>query len=231
MSRQQLAQDIAAGLAGWHQLQHVQKLGDLSGEDTARFLIAQVVNAQGRYQPATSQLPNNWGSTKKRIDIAIKPTSKVAVNWYGAIEIKWPGSSFDPHQIRLTIVQDIVRLSFVETANLNAHFLVLGGTEAAMTVLFTTPHPGAADREARRTDFEMLLSRDLADPKRKLLHSQWSSTFSEAGQRVPDTLFDGFDGRIKTELLAAECSKVGTEQVGRVFVWQCNRTRGTAEDA
>ncbi len=88
MTRGDLAFDVAAGLSGWLQLQIVQRLGGLSGEDSARLVVAQIVNAQGRYEPATSQLPPNWGSTKKRVDIALKGRSAGAETWYGAVEIK-----------------------------------------------------------------------------------------------------------------------------------------------
>jgi hypothetical protein len=229
-TRQDLASDIAAGLAGWYQLHHIQKLGELAGEDSARFIVAQIVNAQGRYAPATSQLPQNWGSTKKRVDVAIKGRTQGAANWYGAIEIKWPGSAFDAHQIRLLVVQDAMRLAFIETANLNAHFLVLGGSQATFQKLFDAPHPNAPDREDRRVAFGQLLSRDTNQRNGSLTPAVWSQRFAEAGDRLPVTVFDNFDGRLKCELLASAESQVAGNAVGKVYVWQCNRTRGTAQD-
>ena len=91
MSRQKLAAEIAAGLAGWYQLQCAQKLGDLAGEDSARFLTAQILNAQGRFAPATSQLPKNWGNTKKRVDIAIKGRSRPSRSFFSGP--RKPGTS------------------------------------------------------------------------------------------------------------------------------------------
>lgn len=228
MNRTALATRIAAGLAGWHQLQFVQNLGELSGEDSARSLVAQIINAQGRFAPATSQLPPNWGSTKKRVDVALLGRSAGAVVWYGAIEMKWPGSAFDPHQVRLQIVQDAMRLAFINTNQPNAKFLVIGGATDAITSLFDTTHPNAVDREDRRVGFGSLFSRDPGDARKHLTHERWSVLFPGAGDRTPLAAFEDFDGRLKTELLAKAESTVAGSPVGAVFVWQCNRTRGTA---
>lgn len=227
MNRPLLANQIAAGLAGWHQLQVVQKLGDLAGEDTARSLLAQIINAQGRFKPATSQLPENWGVTKRRIDIALLGRSEDPKSWYGAIEIKWPGSSFDPHLVRESVVQDVARLAFINTSNLNAKFLIIGGNTDAMELLFDSPH-NATDREERRLGFNELLSRDLASPSGHLNHSALTAAFPKATKRVPTTVIGQFNGRLKTELLAHELATVDRKEVGEVFVWQCNRTKGTA---
>jgi len=228
MSRADLANDIAAGLAGWYQLQVTQKLGDLPGEDSARFLAAQIVNAQGRFEPRTSQRPPNWGSSKKRVDLGLAGRSSNAAGWYGAIEVKWPGAAFDPHQTRLQTVQDAMRLSFIETGNVNAKLLVLGGSANALTILFDTTHPQAADREQRRQAFNDLFQRDLQHPNGMLTSAIWTQQFPGAGDRVPDGTFANFDGRLKAELLASVDASVRGQAVGHVYVWQCNRTRGTA---
>jgi hypothetical protein len=226
--RQDLASDIAAGLAGWYQLQCVQGLGGLSGEDSARLITAQVVNAQGRYAPTKSQLPRYWGAVKYRVDLAIKGRAANSSDWYGAIEIKWPGESIDRNQTRGQLVQDVVRVTFVPTNNLNAKFLVLGGTADALARLFDTPHPQAAAPEARRVALNTLLSRNLAQPSGELTYTQWSTNFPEAGDRVPPSVFGQFNGKLKCELLAAGDSMVAGASVASAYVWQCNRTRGTA---
>lgn len=226
LSRLDLASDLAAGLSGWFQLQVVQKLGDLSGEDSARLVAAQIVNAQGRYEPATSQLPKNWGATKKRVDVALKARSAGAETWYGAIEIKWPGAAFDPDQVRLHAVQDAMRVAFIETNVLNAHFLLLGGSSDSLTLLFDTAHPQAANRESRRQAFATLFSRDPNQPNGEATHAVWSQQFPEAGGRVPSTVFSGFNGKLKTKLLASAEARVGGVGRGFVYVWQCNRTKG-----
>lgn len=226
--RRALANQICAGLAGWHQLQDAQNLGGLSGEDSARLLISQIVNAQGRFSPATSQLPANWGATKKRIDVALKGRSENSSVWYGAIEVKWPGNAFDQDQVRLQLVQDAMRLTFVEATNVNAKFLVLGGSKDSIDTLFDKVHRDSEEREDRRAQFCNLFSRNIASPKRHLAFGIWSQTFPKAGARIPEGVFNDFSGRLKTELLAQQDSVVAGEMIGQVFVWQCRRTKGSA---
>lgn len=217
MSRIDLAEDIASGLCGWLQLQHAQKLGGLSGEDTARAFMTQIINAQGRYLPKTSQLPNNWDGTKKRIDVAVLGRSTGSNIWYGAIEVKWPGHAFDPHQTRLHIAQDIARLSFIKTDILNAKFLVIGGNNESLKKLFDTPHPSAPDREGRRRSLCDLLSRDISIPNGKLTYTQWSQHFEKIDDRVPPKTFNLFKGQFKTTLLATNESKTGTKTTDSVY--------------
>jgi len=228
MTRPQLATDIASGLAGWLQLQHVQNMGGMSGEDTARFFASQIINAQGRYAPATSQLPPNWGNTKKRVDVALKGRSGGATTWYGAIEIKWPGDAFDPHTVRQAIAQDAMRLAFIEASRPNARLVVVGGSDRAIDVLFDKDHPQSRGREARRVSFGELFKRDMSDAKGHLTAADWRGHFSDIAERIPDSVFRGFDGRLKVELLAECTSTVGDDPVGHVYVWNCTRTRGTA---
>jgi len=222
--------DIADGLAGWYQLHHVQNLGGLSGEDSARFITAQVVNAQGNYVPNTSALPRNWGTTKLRVDVALNGRSANSSNWYGAIEIKWPGDSFDVKQTRLAIVQDVARLAFIETANLNAKFLVLGGSKNALGRLFDVEHARSGPLETSRQTFRKLLPRQREQGDGVLLHSEWSSVFPATGDRIPLTVFGGFRGRLKTKLLAVSKAFAGSGLAGIVYVWQCSKTRGPCDD-
>lgn len=155
-------------------------------------------------------------------------TNTQSDGWYGAIEVKWPGYSIDAHKVRLEIVQDAMRLAFIETSNLNAHLLVVGGSEAALHKLFDHPHPSARDREDRRSAFGGLFARSLTAPEGELRRSMWATHFPGVGDRIPTTVFGDFDGKLKCELLAAGEPQVAHKVVGRVFVWQCNRTRGSA---
>jgi len=202
-------------------------MGNLSGEDSARFIVSQIVNAQGRYAPATSQLPKNWGATKKRVDVALKARAQGAQTWYGAVEIKWPGGAFDPHQVRLQAVQDAMRLTFIQTNSLNANFLIIGGSETAIHELFDKQHPNAAERESRRQAFTALFSRDSQNPKGEANHGTWSVEFAEAGARLPQTVFGSFNGKLKAELLSGVDATIEGKPVGRAYVWQCNRTGGS----
>ncbi|MBP5151262.1 hypothetical protein, partial [Pseudomonas protegens] len=136
MNRPLLATKIASGLSGWHQLQTAQNLNKLSGEDSARSVTAQIINAQGQFLPATSQLPPDWGNTKKRVDLALLGRSLNTVIWYGAIELKWPSSAVDMHQVRQNIFQDAMRLAFISTNGLRARFLIVGGESSTISTLF-----------------------------------------------------------------------------------------------
>lgn len=229
MYRSVIASNVVAGLSGWLQLQIVQNLGDMSGEDSARLVTAQIINAQGQYRPAKSQLPRNWGSSNKyRIDIALKTRSSRAKSWYGAIEIKWPGTRFAPDQMRGQAIEDAMRLTFIRTTYLNARFLLIGGSSKSLGQLFDKPHPRAKKPENRRLAFSKLFKRELRNPKGRLGHADWSVSFPGAGSRIPENIFSNFDGTLEAELLAVANAKVGPDTVGSVYIWQCSRIRGTA---
>ena len=228
--RNVLAQKIATGLAGWFQFQLSQNLADSIGEDAAKLAVAQIVNAQGTFSHATSQKPPNWGTTSKRVDIALKVKSKSSDSWLGAIEIKWAGASFDPHISRLAIVQDALRLSFIETSNLNAKFLVLGGTSTALHKLFDKPHNvvKARERAWRMINFRLFLMRGDRRSKGKLTNGILKGFFSGYSDRVPPAVFGTFDGRLRAELVGKSDCYLAGKTVGHVYVWQCSRTRGSA---
>ena len=226
--RDELATSIAGGLGGWLQMQAVQKLSHLSGEDSARLVVCQIIRAQANYVPIVSALPQNWGNTKKRVDIALKGRAQGSSGWYGAIEVKWPGVATDWHIARLTIVQDVMRLVFIETANLNAKFMVVGGSSETLQLLFDKVHPESRVREDRRQSFAELLSRDTVSPNSALEHKVWSKIFPGAGARVPPKVFDNYTGKMKTQLLAKTTALIGESTVGSVYVWHCLRSRPAA---
>ena len=144
MERQQLAARISAGLAGWFQQLAAQDLETEVGEDAAKLELVRMIGAQRSFVPVTSKRPRNWpDTTKKRIDIAILGRRDGAEGWYGAIEVKWPAGQYDVGACRKAIVQDCIRMAFTETANMNAKFVVLGGTTDALEALFDTEHPRA----------------------------------------------------------------------------------------
>ena len=206
-----------------------QNLHAMTGEDSARVVTLQVLNAQNRYSPLTSQLPNNWAgtSTKKRIDIALKGVSSSAEGWYGAVEVKWPGRSFAVKTTREEIVEDVVRLAFVETSNLRANLLVVGGTADAIEKLFDKAHK-KQELEDMRLAFGRLLPRAKVGTTGHLDHKELTSHFSSFSSRVPSSVFGQFDGRLKAELLAVCQVSLGDQARGHVYAWHCKRTRGTA---
>ena len=222
--RQDLADKIASGLSGWLQMQDAQGLADLPGEDSARFTIAGIVHATGRYTVATSQRPSNWPmNAKQRVDLALQGINQGAEGWYGAIEVKWPGAAFDVRQVRTAIVQDLVRLVSCKLANLNAAFFVLGGRAVALRKLFDVQHTGAA-REAQRKAFSELLPRTAGPGSMEV--AQLTGLFPCAQDRVPSSLRPGLPTRVQVSLLAARDAQRGTRSVGSVYVWHVNRTRG-----
>ena len=202
MNRTEIAERVTCGLGGWLQMLAAQNLHPQAGEDSARVVALQILNAQNAYSPNASAKPPNWGHTKKRIDIALKGTSKKAAGWYGAFELKWAAESSDPHQIRQTIVQDVVRLSFVETTNMCARILIVGGTAIALNALFDTKHDKAKDRESRRAAFVKLLRRQGQQPG-VLLYTELNDQFPQHGKRIPKDVSCDWQGRLKAELLAS----------------------------
>ena len=224
MTRTEFAERIAAGLAGWFQQLAAQNLERQVGEDASRVELVRMISAQQAYIPETGQRPPNWPqNTKKRIDLAVLGRRVGARGWYGAIELKWPGESIDVAETRKAIVEDAVRVAFAETGNLCANFLVLGGTTAALAALFDTAHPQAQDQEERRTAFNNLFHRDTANSAGVLRNAVLNEKFPDFGDRVPQTTFNGWSRRLKTELITSAKAMVGQVEKGAVFVWQCKK--------
>lgn len=223
MSRTYFAERIAAGLSGWFQQLAAQDLEHQVGEDAARVELVRMISAQRSYIPYTAQRPTNWPAhTKKRMDIAVLGKKSGAQGWYGALELKWPGFSFDPCSTRQLIVEDAVRVAFAKTSNLCANFVLLGGSTASLKKLFDKPHK-AALREKRRVAFHNLFSRDLKTPKSSLNNSDLNANFPDFGDRVPQTVFNGWSRRLGTELLTVAEARIGSSVKGTVYVWQCKR--------
>lgn len=223
MTRTEFAERISSGLAGWLQQLAAQNLEDQVGEDAARVELVRMISAQRAFVPDTSLRPTNWPvETRKRLDIAVLGRRLGAEGWYGAIELKWPGQEFDVAATRQKIVEDIVRVAFARTANLGANFLILGGTTNAIEKLFDRPHT-AVVRESQRNRFNELLHRDLAHAVGSLTNATLNATFPDFGDRVPQTVFNGWSRRLKTELITVVPANVGSSVKGYVYVWQCKK--------
>ena len=223
MTRTDFAERISSGLAGWLQQLAAQNLENQVGEDAARVELVRMISAQRSFVPDTSLRPTNWPlETKKRLDIAVLGRRLGAQGWYGAIELKWPGQEFDVAATRQKIVEDIVRVAFARTANLRANFLILGGTSNALEKLFDRSHT-AVVKETQRNRFVNFLSRDLADPVGSLTNTMLNADFPNFGDRVPQTVFNGWSRRLKTELITVVPATVGSTVKGKVYVWQCKK--------
>jgi hypothetical protein len=223
--RTPFAEKIASGIGGWLQLQVAQGVEELIAESAVQLKIAQIVNATGRYVAEFSRKPKNWGKTKKRVDVALKGSQRSG-SWYGSAETKWIGTSFDTKQARLSIVQDVMRTTFIDTQGLNANLIILGGTKKSIKRLFDQDHRSESYKR-RKEAFCELLSRNTEESKGELTSKQWFEHFEKAGERIPSSVFGNFDGKLKTDLLAVSAASLGEISHGQVFVWQCNRTRGT----
>ena len=224
MQRKEFAERLAAGLAGWFQQLGAQMLHAQVGEDAARVELVRMISSLRQFVPETSKRPTNWPtSTKKRIDVAVLGRSENATGWHGAIELKWPSVNVDIVKTRHKIVEDAVRVIFSQTANLNANFVILGGTTEALTKLFDTSHPQSNDAESQRAAFGDLFSRDINSPAGRLTNANLNLRFPDFGDRVPQTVFGDWSRRLQTNLVTTVPAQVGRDEIGRVFIWQCLR--------
>lgn len=224
MDRTEFAERIAAGLGGWFQQIAAQNLAEQVGEDAARMELVRMISAQRAFVPETAQRPINWPTnTKKRLDIAVLGRRANANGWYGAIELKWPGISVDVSNTRQAIVEDAVRVAFSRTSNMCANFLIVGGTTEALSALFDVPHPQAADKESQREAFNMLFHRDTANPEGVLTNASLNACFPDFGDRIPQTVFNGWSRRFSASLVTKVVATVGSQSKGFVYVWQCHK--------
>lgn len=224
MTRTEFAERIASGLGGWFQQLAAQNLEHQVGEDAARVELVRMISAQRAFVPDTAARPTNWPTnTKKRIDIAVLGKKANAKGWYGAIELKWPGENIAVASTRQAIVEDAVRVAFSATANLCANFVILGGTAAALDTLFDVVHPQAPQQEQQRVAFCSLFSRDIANTGGNLSNLDLNNHFPDFGDRVPQTAFNGWSRRLRTELITVVNATVGANTKGKVYVWQCKK--------
>jgi hypothetical protein len=224
MDRTPFAERLTSGLAGWFQQLAAQDLHLQVGEDAARVELVRMISAQRSFVPETSKRPLNWpANDKRRIDVAVLGRRDGAAGWYGAIELKWPGSSNDVAALRLDMAQDAIRVAFSDTQNMNARFFMLGGSETAIHRVFDKPHPDAAISEAQRLAFSALFSRDLNAPKGRITNTALLQHFPAALGRIDPTVTADWTRRFATELLSASEAKVGSAVRGHVFIWQCKK--------
>ena len=224
MKRTQLAERISAGIAGWFQQLAAQGLEEDVGEDAAKVEIVRLISAQRSFVPKTAQRPMNWPSDdRKRVDIAILGRSAQAANWHGVAEVKWAAENADIVKTRRDIVQDALRVAFTATAHTDAHFLIVGGTRAAIRKLFNRPHRDAT-REKQRKAFKRLFRLDLFDDAQgELPHQRLMRRFPDCRDRVPAAVIGSWNRRLRTVLISMDEIHVGKSRKGSVYVWQIYR--------
>jgi hypothetical protein len=224
MTREELAQRVASGLAGWFQLRDAEGVGSLHGEEAARLALVQLLRAQAAWRVGVSEQPDGWKRTGLHLDLALLPWGQDATSTYGTLELKWPGN-VDIGQTRLALVQDAVRVASVKSAGkLRAAFVVMGCRGDAETEIFDTVHPKAAAKEKARKAFGALFSRDLAHPEGIIERDRLDEHFPKFAKRVPAGPVVNL--ALKTTLLSREEAHRGGATLGRVFVWHCGLRPG-----
>ena len=224
MDRKPFAERLAAGLAGWFQQLAAQDLHLEVGEEAARVELVRMISAQRAFVPETSKRPLNWPAhDKRRIDVAVLGRRDGALGWYGAIELKWPGTKNDVAALRQDMVQDAIRVAFSQTGNMNARFFILGGSETAIHRVFDTPHPTAGAKEFQRGAFNALFSRDLAAPDGRLTNADLMRHFPSALDRIHPDVTTGWTRRFAVEVIAVAEARIGRVVRGHVYVWQCKK--------
>lgn len=219
MHRTEFAERLVSGLSGWFQQLAAQELHLQVGEDAARVELVRMISAQRAFIPETSKRPLGWPS--REIDVAVLGRRTGAGGWYGAIELKWPGTANAVSAVRQDIVQDALRVAFSPTSNMNAKFVIVGGSAPAMDRLFDQAHPQSATAESQRVKFVQLFSRNLASPDRQLTNKALLSAFPAALGRIHPNVTNGWKRRFATSLVAMAEARVGTAVKGQAFVWQC----------
>ncbi|EEW24551.1 hypothetical protein [Rhodobacter ferrooxidans] len=224
--RKKLACDIATGLAGWYQLQLAQGFGDFFGEDSAQLTILQIINSQRNFDIQASHPFAGHENSLARLDIVLKSKGKKG-SFYGAIEIKWLGSSNPASSYtRSLILEDALRLSVVASGNLKANLLVVAGQAEKFDKLF-----GIDKRKFKKTEegietFAKLLQTEI-DSEGTVSISEIRQSFKCAGNKLPNHLSLSDEDKISVRLLAkASISHQEKVDAGFVFVWLCLKGRG-----
>ena len=224
MRREELAEIVTSGLAGWLQLRDAEGVADLHGEEAARLALVQILRAQAMWRPKVPYQPDSWAGTGKRLDLALLPWDEAAASVYGLLELKWPGN-VDVTKSRLDLVQDAVRVvSVTMVGDMRAAFVVLGCRGDLEVELFDTGHPRAAATEAARVAFGDLFKRDLATPDGVMSRADLDLHFPEFAARVPAGPVVNHE--LQAKLVAMQAATRGATTLGRVFVWHCSQRPG-----
>jgi hypothetical protein len=227
VSRENLAVKLASGLSGWYQLQTAQGFAELSGEDAAQLIACQIVRAEGRYTTAVSQTPTAWPSSKKRIDIALLGRTR-GTGWYGGIEMKWATGTTNSALLRPLLLADLIRVCSIDTSNLNARFLVLGGRADKIAEVFAPDTKGWSSAADGKKLLATLLPQDPDGAQGSARISDIVRTFDKVQAWLPPNVPPKSGMKLNVRLLAQADSKLGGVTLGRVLVWQCNYAQGSA---
>ena len=224
MTREELAEIVTSGLAGWLQLRDAEGVANLHGEEAARLALVQILRAQAKWRTKVPFQPDTWAGTGKRLDLALLPWDEEAASIYGLLELKWPGN-VDVTQTRRDLVQDAVRVvSVAMVGDMRPAFVVLGCRGELETGLFDTVHPRAPETEAARVAFGSLFKRDLANPDGAMSRADLDLHFPDFAARVPAGPVVNHE--LQAKLVAMQSATRGATPLGRVLVWHCSQRAG-----
>ena len=224
--RRKLAQDIANGVAGWYQLQLSQGFGDFFGEDSAQLTILQILSAQTNFEVKPSQALAGHEDDQLRLDIALGAWGEKRTS-YGAVEIKWLGSSNKASTAaRGSILADALRLSVVESTNIKANFLVVGGLEEKFSGIFGDNTREIAKTEGSRALFVKLFTRTV-DTKGIAERKEIVAHFPNFIEKLPKLARLREQDKLQVTLLAsAKVAQHDNLKAGIVYVWLCLKGAG-----
>lgn len=219
--REDIDWKLADGLAGYFQFVNSTSLLAMPGEDTAQFVMCQVLQSLQRYRVEVSVKPaEDWDG--KRVDAALLAKSEGAETVYAVAEVKWIADTEQRQNARPKLLKDCARLASIDlpVTSLRAKFLVVGFIDGMRAGVFDTSHPDSASAERQRVVLGELLSRTVGSGPCRKSHADLTAAdcFPEYQARVPEDL-RWSDRGLEVELLAYTPIKNGLSVVGDVFVW------------
>ncbi|MBS0573405.1 MAG: hypothetical protein JSS08_09175 [Proteobacteria bacterium] len=233
--RAKLASIVCQGLSAWFKYQICTGAHELSGEDSAQLVVADLIRSTSEIIPLASSMPPNWEESQKRVDLGLigrytRPNDAGKFkSWIGAVEVKWLGSSANTVISRASLLADVVRLSSIVTQNINAKFLVVGGFKTKFDAVFDHSGQGRTKTESQRKVFQSILKHNLNDHFGRCELVSIFKEFTNTAYALPFNLRSGV-GSISADLLAAETIHVetfaGPKEDAQFFVWQCNKVPG-----
>lgn len=224
-NREDIACRIADGLAGYFQYVNATQLLAMPGEDTAQFVMCQILQAQQRYRVAVSAQPPPWDDAR-RVDAGLLSKAADSTTWYGVAEVKWITSKAQRDTARFTIIEDCARVASVKTNYLNAKFMVVGFTDGMLAEVFDRPHDAGTNQEHQRALLARLLGRTPGSPAVSVSHAELThaAAFPAYQGRVPTVA--QFTTGLEAQLLTFSPIKSSNTSVGEVLVWQVNKRSG-----
>jgi hypothetical protein len=230
--RDEIAWKLAEGIAGYFQFVNASQLLAVPGEDSAQFVMCQILQSLQRYRIQVSTAPTDtlpdgkpvWKGS--RIDAGLLAKADDASTWYGAVEVKWITSSYEAQNVRPLLLKDCARLASVNTNGMRAQLLVVGFIDDMLNQTFDVAHPRGGNPDLQRTTLGSLLSRTIGATQ-GLTHAQIVAAFPDYQESVPASL-QWTDRGLNASLLASAAIAGNGANVGSVLVWQINKRPGPA---